>query len=487
MKFRLTLLAAMPVLAYAAAPQRIHAGEPAEVGTETQLVVDDTLIAKRTGVVRKVHPCRKLPRPVIEPEKAWERKGVDERIYVYGTVLRDERAGLWRMWYNRGALVMLATSADDLRWDRPSLGLHERSGSRENNIVFPHLHSPSVIRDDRESDPAKRYKMLGSGSGKAAAMHGYCVAFSADGIGWQMYPKNPVLPGGDTCTLSQDPRTGEYLAFFKRTHAYRGHSRRLVYLATSRDMQQWSAPTLVMAPDEIDDKQTQAEGGRYSQFYNMSVFPYAGQFLGLVTHFRYSGSPAEEGPGQSPDDGPIDVQLVHSRDGRKWLRCEDRRPIIPNGPHDYDKGCILGVTNGPVVVGDELWLYYTAITTTHGGYLPKKRITIARAAWRRDGFVSLYAGAAGGELVTKPLVFEGRRLTVNACAPNGGVRVEIQDAEGKPLEGHQLADCREIRGDKVEHAVTWNRGSHVSSLAHKPVRLRFVLKEADLFAFRFIK
>ena len=383
MKYRLVLIAALPVWAYAASTGCVNAAEPLEIGDQTQLFVDDALIATSSGVVRRVHPCRKLNQPVMEPEKAWECKADDDRIYVYGSVLRDQRSGVLHLWYNRGPLVMLATSVDGLRWERPSLQLYEHSGAKENNIVFDHFSSPSVIRDDGEVDPTKRYKMLGYSSGKTGTKHGYSVAFSADGLQWQMYPKNPVLPGGDTCTLTQDPRTGEYLAFFKRTHTHRGFSRRLVYLATSRDMQQWSAPALVMAPDQLDDNQAQAEGARYSQFYNMSVFPYGGQFLGLVTHFRYSGPPAEKGPGQSPDDGRIDVQLVHSRDGRAWQRCEERRPIISNGPYDYDRGCILGVTNGPVAVGEELWLYYTAITTTHGGYLPKKRITIARAAWRR--------------------------------------------------------------------------------------------------------
>lgn len=462
-----------------------RAAEPIDVGVGVQIFVDDGLLASRAGLVRRVVPCRKLPHPVLEPEKAWEQKGIDQRVYIYGTVLRDGPDGLLRMWYNRGSVVMLATSSDGIRWDRPALGLFDRGGSRENNVVFPYFTSPSVIRDDHDPDPAKRYKMLGCARGKTIAPHGYCVAFSADGLRWQLYPKNPVAPGGDTCTLAQDPRSGEYLVFFKRTHQHLGHSRRLVYLTTSRDMQQWSEPVLVMAPDAIDDRQVQGEGGRYGQFYDMSAFACAGQFLGFVTHFRFAGRPPEEGPGQSPDDGPIDVQLVHSRDGRTWHRCEDRRPIIPNGPFAYDAGCILGVANGPVASGDKQWLYYTAINTGHGGYLPKKRITIARAEWTRDRFVSLEAAAAGGELVTRPLVFGGRRLLVNAAAPGGSLRVEIQDAEGKPLGGFGLADCREIRGDQLDGAVSWKNAADLALVAGRPVRLRIVMKDAQLFAVRF--
>ena len=509
MNLRLAFLPALTTIGLLAAARPAAAVEPVELGAEPQLVVDDALIAAKSGVTRRVHPCRKLPRPVLEPEKPWERKGIDQRIYLYGTVLRDDPGGLLRMWYNRGPLVMLATSADGLHWERPLLDLHDDQGSKDNNIVFSHFSSPSVIRDSREPDPAKRYKMLGSASGKTGTRHGYSAAYSADGLHWQLYPQNPVFPGGDTCTLAQDPRTGEYLAFHKRTLLHRGEKRRLVYLSASGDMQRWSEPSLVMAPDEIDDRQTRREGGRYSQFYNMSVFPCGAQFLGLVTHFRFTGPPAvKKGPSQSPDDGPIDVQLVHSRDGRHWYRCEDRSPVIPNGPYDYDAGCILGVANSPVAVGDQMWLYYTAITTTHGGYLPEKRITIALAAWRRDGFVSLDAEEEEGvveTVVLKPksrfpdrlplnptrfpaerkanleTASKGTRLLVNADASAGRLAVEVLDAEGRPLAGYTAADCLPLTRDTLSGKVRWKTREELPP--ETPLRFRFVLRKVRLYSF----
>jgi len=456
-------------------------GEPAQLGDEPQLFVDDALVAERRGVVRRCHPCQKLPQPVLEPERPWESKGIDERLYVYGTVLHAPEGDGFRMWYNRHSIVLYATSEDGVHWERPSLGLHEHAGSKDNNIVFTHVASPSIIVDTRETAPEERYKMLAYSRGIDERGRGYYAAHSPDGLRWTLYPKNPVLPSGDTCTLAQDPRTGEYLAFHKRPHDHRGHSRRLVFLATSSDMQTWSKPRLALAPDEIDDALTRIEGGLYSQFYNLSVFPYGGQFLGLVTHFRFTGSPAEQGPGQSPHDGPIDVQIVHSRDGRTWHRCEDRTPVIPNGPYAYDAGSILGVTNGPVIVGDEMWVYYTAITTTHGGYLPKKRITIARAAWRIDGFVSLDAGRDGGMVETVPLTPSGDRLFVNADASKGELRVEVLDSEGRPVPGYRDEDCIPARTDSVRHHIRWGERDRLPD--GKPLRLRFHLRDASLFSY----
>lgn len=60
----------------------------------------------------------------------------------------------------------------------------------------------------------------------------------------------------------------------------------------------------------------------------MAAFRYGSQWLGLVTHFQYIGELPEKGPRQSGLDGPIGAQLVHSRDGRQWSRCEDRSPVI---------------------------------------------------------------------------------------------------------------------------------------------------------------
>ncbi len=453
------------------------AGTIREIGTETQIVVDDVLIARKQGVVRKVHACRKLLRPVITARKPWEQEGPDQRVYVYGTVLPDESGGL-RMWYNRNHLVLYATSADGLKWERPELGLYLHDGSRQNNIVFPHFHSPSIVYNEGARERDQRYQMLGYGRQYG---RGYYAAHSEHGIEWRLHPRNPVLPGGDTCTLAFDSKTGEYLAFHKRTHLHLDKKRRLVYLATSPDMQEWSEPKLVLAPDAADDDQVRSEGGRWSQFYNLSVFPYGGQFLGLVTHFRYSGPPPVPGPLQSGDDGPVDVQLVHSRDGRQWHRCDDRSPVIPNGPHDYDAGCVLGVTNSPIYAGDEVWFYYTAITTTHGGYVPEKKITIALARWRRDGFVSLDAGASGGVIETVPLRCPGDRLIVNADATGGELRVGVLDARGKPLWGLDVPDCVPLRSDSVRHVVRWMAEDELPT--HQPIRLRFEGKNFKLYSY----
>jgi hypothetical protein len=464
-------------------------GGAVDIGPGPHLFVDDVLIASRTGVVRTIHPCRKLTRPVLEPEYPWE----GQRVYVYGSVYYDAALRRFRMWYmsspltgkrdprlnrSRNALVLYATSKDGLRWHKPRLGLYDFDGSRDNNIVYG-LDSPSAILDVNESDPARRYKMLGYVRTQARGP-GAGASYSADGLTWHDYGGEPLFKTHDTITLTRDPKTGEYLAFHKIMAAVRGYPRRLVGLATSSDLRKWSAPELVLVPDEKDDAWAKLPGQR-TEFYDMSAFPYGSQFLGLVAVFRVMRRIEKTAPAQSCDDGPIHAELVHSRDGRQWHRLDERKPIIPNGPADFDAGCILGMINTPVIHGDEIWVYYTGITTTHGGAMPAKRITIGRAAWRLDGFVSLDAGPAGGVVEMVPVRLAGGRLIVNADATGGRLAVEVLDETGKPPPGYSTADCVALHEDAVRHAVRWKQRD---TLPRAPaVRLRFHLTSCQLFSF----
>ena len=84
-------------------------------------------------------------------------------------------------------------------------------------------------------------------------------------------------------------------------------------------------------------------------------------------------------------------------------------------------------------------------------------------------------------------MYQGGNLTVNIeSSAAAGIRVELLEAEGKPIEGYTLDDCPEIFGDSIRHTVRWKRGGDVRSLEGRPVRLRFALRDADLYAFQFV-
>jgi len=72
-----------------------------------------------------------------------------------------------------------------------------------------------------------------------------------------------------------------------------------------------------------------------------------------------------------------------------------------------------------------------------------------------------------------------------ATSAAGSVRCEIQDAQGNPLPGFAMDDCDELYGDSLEQPVSWQGKSELKFLVGRAIRLRFKLKDADLYALRF--
>jgi hypothetical protein len=451
------------------------------------LFVDDAPIASQSGLVRTFHPARTRAEPVIQADRPWE----GDRVYTYGSVFYDAESRLFRLWYMSRSqrpdgtkpapqlraggqdVVVYATSTDGVRWEKPALGIHAYDGSTANNIVFD-VHSPAVVLDRFERDPAKRFKLLGYSHGD------YIAAHSADGIRWTAFPKASVFKGNDTMSMTQDPRTGEFLAYFKKSDPkVRG---RIVWLTRSRDMQTWSEPKLVFHSDEEDNRWS-TNADQNMEVYNMAVYPHAGGFFGLPTMFRVTArSPkgVKMPPSQSGNDGPIDVQMATSVDGEKWQRTWPRQIMIPRGaPGTFDGGTILGLTSNSVDSGDETWIYYTAINTGHGGAIPPKRITIGRAEWRRHGFASLDASPAGGKFETKPLLLSGGTLLINADASRGVLRAAVREADGRPIAGFSIDDFEPLKSNATRAVAHWKGGALPSD---RPVRVGIEMVSTRFFS-----
>jgi hypothetical protein len=179
--------------------------------------------------------------------------------------------------------------------------------------------------------------------------------------------------------------------------------------------------------------------------------------------------------------------IMASRDGVKFKRWNEaflppgiERAGTWNYGHQYIAWHLVETKSALEGAPDELSLY------AGENYWTGTSSALRRYALRLDGFVSVNAPMKGGELITKPLTFTGKALSLNfSTSAAGGMQVELRDADGKPIAGHALADCPPLFGDSVDRKVTWAGGSDVSALAGKPVRLRFVLNDADLYSFKF--
>jgi hypothetical protein len=140
---------------------------------------------------------------------------------------------------------------------------------------------------------------------------------------------------------------------------------------------------------------------------------------------------------------------------------------------------IVPTRSADVAGQEELSVYWT-----EHYYAPGCRLR--RGTLRLDGFVSVNAPFQGGQLVTKPFTFTGAKLAINySTSAAGSVVVEFQNPDGTPIPGRDARSCPEIYGDAIEHVVAWKDGADVSKLAGRPLRLRFVLKDADLYSIQF--
>ena len=468
------------------------------VGEVSQLFVDDHVVAATERLTRRLHAVEKDPaNPVLRPELPCEGTSIE-----YTSVLWDEAEQRFKTWYlcgdNQDARASpgmksrfeirscYATSADGVNWDKPDLGLIECGGSQPSNAVDSGRWLQGVVYTgpEREPDERRRYKMLSWVTG------GYQAAFSPDGIHWTDAPGNPVWPiTGDVAPTIYDERARQYVSFAKVHDEYEGHRRRLVGRGTSPDFIHWSDPQLILAPDDQDEGWTLGRPGHHTEFYGLCGFPYAGMYLGVLWVFRVTGKV----PGGT-NYGGIHGQLVHSRDGVAWERAFSRMPLIPIGPQEsFDCGYIHAAGR-PLVVGDEVWIYYDGHDGDHGSYWykepwgsdePRRGGALGLGRLRLDGFVSLDAGADGGTLTTRPLAVAGEELVVNTSTRGGLVKVEVLDLDGAAVAGFGRSDCVPISTDSVRHVVRWRGGRSLGALRDTPASLRFHLRDAELYSFRF--
>lgn len=442
---------------------------PADLTGPWQLFVDDYLIAARSNVVRTYHPFDKYAgNPVLVGDQPWE----GGNIYIYGTVLAGEDGQGYRMWYqaiprqDELTSVLYATSTDGVHWTKPDLDIHDRKGSKDNNVVLPGGFMASVMLRPWELDAQRRYLLMSLGK------QGWDASVSPDGIHWKGLPNNPVCKGGgDSAQFFWDPRTRQYVCFGKVVTQVDGMRRRCVGRTATKDPTAWPPFELVLAPDTLDDRW--ADGVHRTNLYGMSAFAYQTMYLGLLWIFR-----ATDDEGYLV--GPVHVELATSRDGIHWQREDGDRPaILPLGkPGSWEDGMVY-TPNQPLVEGDTIKLFYGGFDEEHSRPMHGK---IGLATLRKDGFASLEAGDKEGTVLTRRLAGAAGVLLVNAAASKGWLKVEVLDADGKALPGYGLDDCTPLTGDGVGQIVAWGDKKELPS-GMSPLRLRFVMKSAALYSF----
>lgn len=460
--------------------QCLQADEPIDVGSRRQLFVDRHLIDTQENLRQVLHhPVRRGI--AIQAEHPWENAGVS-----YMVSFRD--GDKFRAWYrvdtakfnfsDSRSMTAYAESNDGIHWHKPKLGIIEFAGSKQNNLVWdePGLVNMAVFRDDNpEARSDERYKALIRGRNIFALV-------SADGLHWRKAGDEPILddPPFDSHNIAfWDPLTKHYLAYTRgvrldgrlgqgMTSRFKGGVR-WVRHSRSTDFRHWTA----LQPIQTGDSPRE-------EFYTNSTIRYerAPDFLFMFPS-RFA-SARKPNPDWKHGAGVNDIAFLSSRDGLQFDRTFMQAFIRPGTDDGNWHERSLYMERGVLQTSPtELSLY-----CMQNWRLPT--VHIRRYTLRSDGFVSIQAGYSQGELVSNPLQFNGDELHLNfSTSAVGFIKVEIMKADGGAIDGLRLADCPEIYGDKIDGHVDWTSDAKLADLANTAVRLRFVLSDADLYAFRF--
>lgn len=475
----------------------LEAAAPGYDPTLTQareLFLDDYRIESAHDVGRVVHPAKVSAAPVLRADRPWE-----DSAYIYGSVIKI--GSTYRMWYTcyndqaPNYHLCYAESKDLKTWTKPlgrgSIGYGDLPASKT-NIVATH---GGTVAYNPEAPADRRYAMLTFRSGTVNDTLGYYTRFSADGYTWTEITAKPQLLDGDVSNLAWDPVTKRYVATIKKrmfTARTPGTYERSAFVATSPDAIIWTEPTLAVSGDYADDGRAEELGGLEGQIYGMPAIRYESTYLGFP--WVFSLTDFTSGEHKAAADGPVEVQIASSRDLLDWHR-PVRDPVIATGtPGAWNDGAHYTASTLHVTP-ETVSLLYGAFNNEHGGADPSdpnrdRHIgNIGLAGWRRDGWVSLSNGAAGGvgdpgQLITKPITVPAGRLHLNAATrPEGKLVVEVLDAQGRVIEGFGRDQAVPITGDRLDAEVSWRGGRQLSELRGQQVKLRISIENADLYSF----
>jgi len=359
--------------------------EVIRLSSRHQLFVDSYLTDQMEGVRQTLHqPTKHSSNPLVIADRPWEKA---IRMNGVPSVVRDPTGGLFKMWYfayfvksgppwdsaysNERYYPAYAISKDGIRWEKPALGLMEFEGTKQNNLIpwasqLPN-GSTNVLYDPHDPDPARRYKSAFDSYLPNQTWHegGLYVSFAPDGLHWHDYSGNPVLTRTQIYDAQPlfgwDEKAQKYIGYFRPPNK---EDLRTIGRSESSDFIHWTDPAnqVVLRPDDQDPKGT--------EFYYISVMAYEDLYVGLL--WIYHNDPHWPWPkGTEITDGQLhgnqqalDAQLVVSHDGVKWKRAADRQVFLALGPAgSWDDGMLFPTT--PLVVGDEIWIYYGGSNMRH--------------------------------------------------------------------------------------------------------------------------
>jgi len=474
-----------PLPQYALANNIVKAKKKGQInlGSRLELFVDHFLMEKLDNVSLALHEP-KDEGPVFSFDKPWEGP-----FCGYATILKDSTQ--FQLYYrglpeagkdgSNTETSCYAESLDGISWTRPDLGIYKVSGTYDNNVILandaPFSHNFSPFLDTKPDIPeTEKFKAV-AGTKKT----GLIAYRSADGIHWQKMQDEAIFTQGifdsqNVVFWSQNENC--YVCYF-RSWTKEGYSGiRTVSRSTSEDFLHWTDPVEM----EFGDRPKE-------HLYTNQTHPYFRAphiYIATAARFMPNRQVLTEEQANQLNVNPkyfkdcSDAVLMTSRGGNRYDRTFMEGFIRPGiGLENWVSRSNYPVLNVVQTGPEEMSLYVNqdyAQPTAH----------LHRYSLRIDGFTSLNAPYEGGEMITRPFRFTGDTLLLNfSTSAAGYIKVEMLDLQGNILAGYELENSKELIGNEIEKAVSWKGDPDLGELAGSPVRLRFVMKDADLYSLKF--
>lgn len=468
-------------------------------------------------------------RLAIEEAEGSEPLEFDGQVDDLGNSVKvwKSKGGYHLLYYEDGR-VAYASSEDAFHWRRPSLGIVEKNGSTENNLVTEvGGDALKCVFEDPTAPPNERFKGMGcegallnsatwevanegedvndelieqwwadqeylgpSFKGPRLVLKGRVIGWtSPDRIHWKRCDRilaNFPMDGG--LSISYDESSGFFYGYCRlqgvpqEQFDLMGKGKweseifhRAIGLTQTRDFLNWSAPKLVLFPDGQDPPDTSFYGGDY--FSHPGLDDLHCMLVQVYHHIT----------------DHMDSQIAFSRDGVIWQRPE-RRAIIPagvagsNGP-----SMVYSWGSGIVELPDGLW---GSLFGAHNKLHNEPRLDGANscslrwARWKPFRFCGIESKAEGRfTIATIKRTADELRLNYH-CKPGGWIEVEILrqipsrvHPDVDPVTGFTFTDSDRLTGDSIDSVVTWGDRSDLSEVGEM-LAVRLKMFQAKIFAYR---
>ncbi|MDO5554294.1 MAG: hypothetical protein Q4G68_11080 [Planctomycetia bacterium] len=445
--------------------------ESVPIGNQLELFVDSHILGTMDGVTRILHEPRDEG-AVIVLNKSWEGP-----ISAYFTVIKDGEES-YKMYYRAGEyLTAVLTSRDGKTWERPQFDLVEKGGEKTNIIYktttggVTHNFAPFI--DTRPGVPqTERYKALGG-------LDALFAFVSEDGIHWKKIQDNGVIRENRKAFDSQNvafwsESENKYICYYRTSV----DKIRKIARVESDDFIHWTAPQEMTYGDVP-----------FEQLYTNQTLPYyrAPQiYLAIAARFMKDKQVVSE---EKAKELGVVMDMYHD--------CSDVILMTTRGGYVYDRTFMEGFVRPGI--GWENWVSRSnypargivqtsptemSLYVQHNFAQPTHEIH--RYSLRIDGFVSVHASYQEGVFTTKPLTFSGSDLILNySTSAAGSIEVELLDENDCPIPGFERAQSPLLVGNWIDDVVLFKNNKNVNELIGKPVKIRFYMKDADLYSLQF--